>query len=131
MYYGTVTFAVVNGKPRLRVFSNQELSELAKESDFIGPQPFWGADSKFNGFHYPSSETAPVQVDGSVELELKVDTNGNLQDLKVLSETPPFLGFGEAAFADFSRARFIPAFREGKPVPSDVKLSVYYMGAGF
>ena len=66
-----------------------------------------------------------------MELELKVDTNGNLQDLKVLSETPPFLGFGEAAFADFSRARFIPAFREGKPVPSDVKLSVYYMGAGF
>jgi len=131
MYYGTVTFAVVNGKPRLRIFSNQELSELAKESDFIGPQPFWGADSKFNGFHYPTSETAPVQVDGSAELELKVDTNGNLQDLKVLSETPPFLGFGETAFDDFSRARFIPAFRDGKPVPSDVKLSVYYMGGGF
>jgi Gram-negative bacterial TonB protein C-terminal len=131
MYYGTVTFAVVDGKPRLRIFSNQELSELAKESDFIGPQPFWGADSKFSGFHYPSSETAPVPVDGQAELELKVDANGNLQDLKLVSEGPPFLGFGEAAFNDFSRAKFIPAFREGKPVPSDVKLSVYYTAPGF
>src|SRR5207245_8047198 len=52
IYYGTVTFAIVNDKPRLRIFSNQERAELAKESDFIGPQPFWGGDSKFSGFHY-------------------------------------------------------------------------------
>ncbi len=57
VYYGTVTFMIVEGKPRLRIFSNQERSELAKESDFIGPQPFWGGESKFDGFHYPSSGT--------------------------------------------------------------------------
>src|SRR5947209_13849921 len=72
IYYGTVTFAVVDGKPRLRIFSNQERDELAKESDFIGPQPFWGGDSKFNGFRYPGKESTPVLVDGSAELELKV-----------------------------------------------------------
>src|SRR5690348_16635199 len=33
IYYGTVTFMVVDGKPRLRIFSNQERAELAKESD--------------------------------------------------------------------------------------------------
>src|SRR5881409_2362496 len=27
VFYGTVTFAVVNGKPRLRVFANQQLDE--------------------------------------------------------------------------------------------------------
>src|ERR1700682_5441548 len=32
IYYGTVTFAIVDGKPRLRIFSNQERSELVKES---------------------------------------------------------------------------------------------------
>jgi TonB family protein len=126
IYYGTVTFAIVNGNPRLRIFSNQERAELAKESDFIGPQPFWGGDSRFGGFHYPSPEDAPVQVDGSAELEVKVDAAGNLQDLKLLSEQPPFLGFGEAAFDDLSKAKFIPAFRNGKPVPCNVKLPVYF-----
>jgi Gram-negative bacterial TonB protein C-terminal len=126
IYYGTVTFTIPNGKPRLRIFSNQEPSELAKESDFIGPQPFWGGDSKFTGFHYPSSDSAPVQVDGSSELQVKVDDKGNLQDLQVLSEQPPFLGFGETAFGDLSKAKFIPAFRDGKPVACEVKLPVYF-----
>ena len=131
IYYGTVTFMITNGKPRLRIFSNQERDELAKETDFVGPQPFWGADSKFAGFHYPDSDSAPVQVDGSAELEIKVDANGNLQDLSVLSEQPPFLGFGEAAFADISKAKFIPAFRDGKPVACDVKLAFYFNPKGF
>ena len=128
IYYGTVMLAIVNDKPRLRIFSNQEREELRKESDFIGPQPFWGGDSKFNGFRYPSSETAPVMVNGSAELALKVDATGNLQDLKLLSEQPPFLGFGAAAFEDMSKAKFIPAFRDGKPVACDVKIPIYYPG---
>lgn len=131
IYYGTVIFAVVDGKPRLRIFSNQERAELAKESDFIGPQPFWGGDSKFNGFHYPSRESAPIMVDGAAELELKVDASGSLRDLKLLTEQPPFLGFGDAAFDDLSKARFIPAFRDGKPVACDVKIPVYYKANGF
>ena len=131
IYYGTVTFAIVNDKPRLRIFSNQERAELVKESDFIGPQPFWGGDSKFNGFHYPAGDSAPVEVDGSAELQLKVDATGSLRDLKLLSEQPPFLGFGDAAFDDMSRARFIPAFRNGKPVECEVKIPVYYKAQGF
>src|SRR5260370_1891174 len=126
IYYGTVTFAIVNDKPRLRIFSNQERAELAKESDFIGPQPFWGGDSKFSGFHYPTGEDAPVQVDGSAELQLKVDATGNLQDLKLVSEQPPFLGFGDAAFEDMSKAKFIPAFLSGKPVASHFNLPFYF-----
>src|SRR3979411_2077094 len=64
IYYGTLTLAIIDGKPRLRIFSNQETEELKKESDFVGPQPFFGADSKFSGFHYPPTEDAPVLVDG-------------------------------------------------------------------
>jgi TonB family protein len=125
IYYGTITFAIVNGKPRLRIFSNQEPDELKKESDFIGPQPFFGGESHFSGIHYPD-QTAPVDVDGAVELEVKVDAVGNLRQLKVLDEKPPFLGFGEAALSDFGKAKFIPAFRAGKPTACDVTLPVYY-----
>jgi TonB family protein len=131
IYYGAVTFRVVNGKPRLRIFSNQEATELEKEHDFIGPQPFFGSESGFMGFHYPPAETARVQVDGMVELKMKIDATGNLQEIKVVSEEPPFLGFGDAALADFKNAKFIPAFREGKPVTCEVTLPVFYKAAGF
>lgn len=125
IYYGTATFAVVDGRPRLRIFSNQQTEELIKENDFIGPQPFYGADSRFSGFHYPT-ETTPVPIDGAVLLEIKVNASGNPQELRVRSEEPPFLGFGDAAIADFGRAKFIPAFRDGKPTPCDVVLPVFY-----
>jgi TonB family protein len=131
IYYGTVTFRIVNGKPRLRIFSNQEADELEKEHDFIEPQPFFGSGSGFTGFHYPPAETARVQVDGMVELKMKIDATGNLQEMNVVSEEPPFLGFGDAALADFKNAKFIPAFRDGKPVACDVTLPVFYKAAGF
>lgn len=130
-YFGTVTFAVVNGKPRLRIFSNQQAEELEKESDFISPQPFFGGDSKFTGLHYPPAEEAPVKVDAVVELELKIDATGNVQDLKVRAEKPPFVGFGDAATKDFGKAKFIPAFRDGKPVACEVTLPVYYKAPNF
>jgi TonB family protein len=131
IYYGTVTFRVVNGKPRLRIFSNQEADELEKEHDFIGPQPFFGNGSGFAGFHYPPADVARVQVDGMVELKMKIDATGNLQEINVVSEKPPYLGFGDAALSDFRNAKFIPAFRDGRPVACEVTLPVFYKAAGF
>jgi hypothetical protein len=125
LFFGTVIFKVVDGKPRLRIFSNQQTEELKKESDFIGPQPFVGAGSKFEGLHYPSDSLTNV-LSGIVELAIKVDANGNLKELKVVSETPPLVGFRRAAAEDFRVASFIPAFREGKPVECSVTLPVYY-----
>lgn len=131
VFYGTVTFMVANGKPRLRIFSNQDREELKKEADFISPQPFRGGDSKFTGFHYPNRDEAPVTVDGSAELEAKIDERGNLRELTLVKEEPPFLGFGDAAFDDLSKARFIPAFREGKPVACTVRIPVYFNAPDF
>jgi hypothetical protein len=125
VFYGTVTFAVVNGKPRLRIFSNQQREELKKENDFIDPQPYVGQDSKFTGLHYPDTGTT-VQLTGVAELALNVDARGNLKSMQAVSEEPPFLGFGQAAMSDFSGAKFIPAFRDGKPVESKVTIPVYY-----
>jgi hypothetical protein len=125
LFYGTVVFAVVDGKPRLRIFSNQQPEELKKESDFIDPQPYIGADSKFDGFHYPETGS-PVEVSGTAEVALNVDAEGNLKDIQLVSEYPPLLGFGDAAIFDFQKAKFIPAFRDGQPVESKVTLSIYF-----
>ena len=129
VFNGTVTFAAVNGKPRLRVFANQQLDELKKESDFIDPQPYVGQDSKFTGIHYPEVPTT-VSLTGAVELAVEVDAAGNLKSMQVVSEEPPYLGFGQAALSDFNGAKFIPAFRNGKPVDSKVTIHVYYKPPG-
>ena len=125
VFYGTVTFAVVNGKPRLRIFDNQQLEELKKENDFIDPQPYVGPGSKFTGTHYPDTGTT-VALSGVAELALDVDAAGNLKNIQVVNEEPPYLGFGQAALSDFNGAKFIPAFRNGKPVDSKVRVPVYY-----
>ena len=125
VFYGTVKFAIVNGKPRLRIFANQQVKEVDNETDFIDPQPYVGQDSKFTGTHYPDVPTT-VALTAAVELEVEVDSAGNLKNMQVLSEEPPFLNFGEAATTDFNGAKFIPAFRDGKPVDSKVTLHVYY-----
>ena len=124
-FFGTVTFKVVDGKPRVRIFANQEEAELKKESDFIGPQPFIGRGSKFEGLHYPN-DTVTSQLTGIVELGIKIDATGKLLDLRIVSEYPPLVGFRRAAAEDFRVATFIPAFRDGKPVACEITLPVYY-----
>src|SRR5438477_13134820 len=112
-YYGTVLFEVVENKPRLRIFTNQEESELKKENDFVGPQPCLGGDSKFSGLPYPSAQQAPLPVGGAVALWLMIEGSGNLQEEKVVKESPPLWGFGDAALEEFASAQFIPAFCYG------------------
>jgi len=124
-FFGAVTFKVVDGKPRLRIFANQEEEELKKESDFVGPQPFLGKHSKFEGLHYPA-DAVTSELTGMVELGMKIDATGKLDDLKVVSEYPPLVGFRRAAAEDFRVATFIPAFRDGKPVECNVTLPIYY-----
>ena len=92
LFYGTVSFKIVNGKPRLRIFANQEAEELKKESDFVGPQPFAGRDSKFEGLHYPN-DVLTGSISGLVELAMKIDADGNLKELRLVSEYPPLAGF--------------------------------------
>jgi hypothetical protein len=124
VFYGTVTFGVVEGKPRLRIYANQEVSELKAANDFIGPQPIIGASSKFTGTHYP--EKIPVAMKGFGYLALKIDAAGNLQGMQVANEEPTYSGFGLVAANDFKEAKFIPAFRNGDPVESNILLPVYY-----
>jgi hypothetical protein len=124
LFYGAVFFAIIDGKPRLRIFSNQETEDLTNETDFIAPQPFMGSESGFTGFHYP--DEMPVQVKGVVELKMKVSATGVLEAAEIATEDPPLVGFGDAAMTDFAKARFIPGFRGGKPVESTVTIPVFF-----
>ena len=126
VYYGTVSFVVVQGKPRLRIFSNQDYPELQKESDFIGPQPIFGGQSQFSGLHYPPAAAAQVPVSGIADIKIKVDENGNLEWMEAVGEHPPLVGFAAQALLDLDGAKFIPAFREGKAVGCEVTLPLYY-----
>jgi TonB family protein len=130
IYYGTVTFAVINDRPRLRIYSNVQPAAVANEDDFVDPQPFFGEGSKFKGFHYPD-QTARVQVDGAVRLKIKIDAEGNVQNIQAVSEEPPLEGFAAAAVGDFQNAKFIPAFHSGAPVACEVTLPVLYRAKTF
>jgi hypothetical protein len=126
VYYGTISFVVVNGKPRLRIFSNQEYPELQKESDFIGPQPIVGGVSGFVGVHYPPAAAAQVPVSGIADIKISIDEHGVVQSMSPVGEHPPLLGFAAQALMDLYGTKFIPAFRDGKPVACEVTLPLYF-----
>ena len=121
---GTLIFSVANEKPGVRIFLNQDPRELKQASDFIAPQPVFGADSRFNGFNYP--EQVGVRIRGIVDLGLDVDATGNLRKASLLVEEPPLLGFADAAARDFAGAKFIPAFRDGDATESSIVYPVCY-----
>ena len=128
LLYGTAIYSMVEGKPRLRIFLNQDLREFGQMTDFIGPQPVFGGDSAFEGLRPPETES-PIPLTAVVDLGLKVSRDGKLLDLRVLKEEPPLLGYGEAAMKNFRDAKFIPAFRDGDPAESDTVLPICYKPA--
>jgi TonB family protein len=120
--FGTVTFRVVDGKPRLRIFANQEMSELEKESDFIGPQPIAIPGRHYERIQYPRGPWASEDRPGIVQLTLSIDASGQLKDVQVNSETPPGHNFGALATKAIRQSTYLPAFRNGKPVDCTVHI---------
>lgn len=130
-FYGTVVFAVINGKPRLRIFANQEQSELAKESDFIEPQAISITNHFYDFPKYPSGPWESEDRPAVVDLSLSVDAAGKLTDVHVLKEDPPGKSFGENALKKMKVLTYLPAFRNGKPVASTTRVGFAFMPAGW
>ncbi|MFN2475754.1 MAG: hypothetical protein ABR526_05350 [Chthoniobacterales bacterium] len=107
---GTLIYSE-GSKPRLHLLLNQDPAEIKADHDFIAPQPVFGADSAFTGLDYPSE--IEVEVNAVVDLMLNVDAQGNPQQMVVVAEDPPLLGFAQVVAQDFNNAKFIPAFRDG------------------
>ena len=57
-------------------------------------------------------------IEGSVYLELFIDRQGSIRDVRIIREAPPDRGFGEAALNAFRRvrAKAKPAEANGEPV---------------
>ena len=55
-------------------------------------------------------------IEGVVYLELFIDRQGNVQNVRILRENPPGRGFGEAAVRAFRGIRGKPAESDGVPV---------------
>ena len=69
------------------------------------------------------------KLSGKVRLQLKLETDGRVTDIDVVSATPPGL-FEDSAIKAFRDARFAPAQKNGRPVRALVVIEVVYDWAG-
>ena len=114
-FYGTVIFSVREGHPYLRVFANQDRTALAEQSDLIQPQML--LDSEDWEAAKPLLEVVRMHArTGHAVLSVTVEANGKVRDIHLVREEPTRLNIGSAALKAYSTAKFIPAFRNGKPV---------------
>jgi hypothetical protein len=121
-FRGTVIFAVVNGKPHLRIFANQEIDELKRGSDFIAPQLVWKSGTPFGPYSPPHA--AYLGVHGKVKVRHSVDAHGKTTDVQVLSESHAGEKLGLAVREGILDSAYLPAYRNGKPTASTLTYDV-------
>ena len=63
-------------------------------------------------------------IEGTVFLELYIDQNGNIRDIKILRD--PGYGFGEAAVKALTGLKCIPAKANGLPVAAKIRYPVRF-----
>jgi len=123
---GTVMFGVIDGKPHLRIFLNQEPEHLKKGDDFIAPQEVFTYNDEFEGFIYPS----PEMLSGTVCLKLDTDATGKLLSSKVTYESPAGAGFGKAVMERLHKITFLPGYLNGQPVACSTTWQLLFRGRG-
>lgn len=127
--FGTVVFAIVDGKPHVRIFLNQEEDQLNQQKDFIAPQmAFVMGNTKFKGIYYPP---AAPGYPGVAAVTLDVDATGKVQNAQLSYEHPANMHFGDAAAGPLPNAVFIPGFRNGKAVSCRFTMPVIFSGPGY
>jgi hypothetical protein len=129
---GTVAFTSTNGKPHLRVFANQELSELEKESDFIAPQTIWlpGKIYDYAKWKDPFASWRASDKAGLPDISLTVDASGQIMDAH-LEKLPPGTtqAYADAALLIIRQQLYLPAYRNGRPVDSTTHPKIYFIPA--
>jgi hypothetical protein len=129
-FFGTLAFSVVDGKPHLRIFANQEMSELEKESDFIGPQRISipGHIYDFTKVKEPFGGWMTEDKPGMADISLSVDAAGHVKDVHLVSVTPQEnQKYADAAVTITREQTFLPACRNGKSVDSTTHIKFYFM----
>ncbi len=120
-FNGAATFSIKDGKPQLRVYANQEPNEIAAGHDFIAPQAIMTREKQPSVWEKELYNAKVLHKKGAAILSVSVDAAGKPTDVKVVSENPTGFNFGAAAARLTRESKFIPAFRDGKPVSCTVK----------
>ena len=71
------------------------------------------------------AEADRQRLSGKVRLQLKLEADGRISDIEVVSATPPGV-FDASAIQAFREARFAPAQKNGRPVRAQVVIEVLY-----
>lgn len=122
---GTVMFAIIDGKPRIRVFLNQEEKDLLAGRDFIAPQVILDYGTKLKRIEWP---TAAGGNNGTVAMDYTITADGSVQGMKPSYENPKGMGFASEVMRGTEHAPFIPAFRNVKPVSCTFTLPFIFRG---
>jgi len=130
--FGTIAFTSTDGKPHLRVFANQELSELEKENDFIAPQQIWlpGKIYDYAKWKEPFGSWWTEDKPGLPNISLTVDASGQVKDAH-LENLPPGTtqAYADAALLIIRQQLYLPAYRNGKAVDSTTHPKLYFVPA--
>jgi hypothetical protein len=130
--FGTIAFTSTEGKPHLRVFANQELSELEKENDFIAPQEIWlpGKIYDYAKWKNPFGSWRSDDQPGLPDISLTVDASGQIKDAH-LENLPAGTtqAYADAALLIIRQRLYLPAYRNGKPVDSTTHPKIYFVPA--
>jgi hypothetical protein len=130
--FGTIAFTSTDGKQHLRVFANQELSELEKESDFIAPQEIWlpGKIYDYSKWKEPFGSWWTADKPGSPNISLTVDASGQIKDAHLESlPAGSTQAYANAELLIIRQRLYLPAYRNGKPVDSTTHPKFYFVPA--
>jgi TonB family protein len=116
-FAGTVVFVVANGRPRLRIYANQDLDEIGRGADFVAPQLVHVPNRPIP--EYPKYPTAARRDDaaGVVKVRHSVDANGKTTGVQVISE-PQGYEVGDYLKKVLPLVDFLPGYRNGSPTAS-------------
>jgi len=127
IFSGTVLFMVIDGKPHLRIYANQNRDDVNKGNDFIAPQVV-GDTVDYAGIKYDLAAYRVHHRRGRVDFSVTVDANGNQKGMKVILEDPPGdpFGYSELARKAYAKTKWIPGFRNGHAVECTFEYSTWF-----
>lgn len=123
MITGTVMFAIIDGKPRIRVFLNQDEKALLSGADFIAPQLILDYGTKLKRIEWPRQAGSR---NGTASIAYTISATGENKGMRVAYEEPPKNGFASEVLRGTKEAPFIPGFRNGRPVSCTFEMPFFF-----
>jgi hypothetical protein len=124
-FAGTVVFVVANGRPRLRIYANQDLDEIGRGADFVAPQFIRVPNKNITDFPKFPTEAGRDYAAGVVKLRHSVDANGKTTDVQVISE-PAGYQIGDWLKKVLPLVDFSAGYRNGKPTATTYTLTWWF-----